>query len=179
MNKKTIDGVFAVILLFVLFICPSARSFDCYGTSDVNDDGIVLSVADLVALTRAISNCGYEMTAPWAADITGDCVVDSSDYHLFSCYFETGIICLPFGFPLLTCCNPQVETVFIIGDANGNHIINVLDVTALIGQLYKGQLPPEPDFTGNANGDPFRNILDITYLISYLYKSGPAPVCPL
>lgn len=64
---------------------------------------------------------------------------------------------------------------FINGDANGSDIINALDVTYLINDLYKHGPKPYPLVSGDANCNGITNILDITYLINYLYKHGPAP----
>jgi hypothetical protein len=64
------------------------------------------------------------------------------------------------------------------GDANGNTIINILDITYLINYVYKGGPAPIPYAlcSGDPTGNCTINILDITYLISYLYKGGPPPV---
>lgn len=62
-------------------------------------------------------------------------------------------------------------------DVNGSGGLNILDVTYLIGYLYKGEPGPLPPSTGDVDGNGIDNILDITYLIAFLYKSGPAPVC--
>jgi len=63
------------------------------------------------------------------------------------------------------------------GDANDNTVINILDITYLIG--YKYQEGPAPIPYEICSGDPTIdctvNILDITYLIDYKYKNGPAP----
>jgi hypothetical protein len=65
----------------------------------------------------------------------------------------------------------------IPGDANGNTIINILDITYLINYVYKGGPAPIPYAlcSGDPNCNCVINILDITYLISYLYKGGPPP----
>ncbi len=67
--------------------------------------------------------------------------------------------------------------VFNCGDVDGSTTVNILDITYLIGYLYKDG--PEPSITqaADVDGSGVINILDITYLISYLYKSGPAPIC--
>lgn len=64
------------------------------------------------------------------------------------------------------------------GDANGDGIVNILDITFLVSYLYKGGTAPSPLSNGDANGSGAINLLDVTYLITYLYKGGPAPVCP-
>ncbi|MFH2035780.1 MAG: dockerin type I repeat-containing protein [Candidatus Zixiibacteriota bacterium] len=62
------------------------------------------------------------------------------------------------------------------GDADGNGIINILDVTYIINYLYKGgQEPKYHILMADANCDSAINIMDITRIISYLYKGGPNP----
>jgi hypothetical protein len=67
------------------------------------------------------------------------------------------------------------------GNANGDALTNIFDITYLISYLYKGGSVPTPYAicSGDPNCDCLVNIFDITYLISYLYKSGPPPCdCP-
>ena len=78
---------------------------------------------------------------------------------------------------------PQIMTSvsvrpFLCGDANGNGIRNILDVTFTIAYLYKGGPSPNPLQAADVNHSGSINILDVTYMISYLYKGGPAPNCP-
>jgi hypothetical protein len=61
------------------------------------------------------------------------------------------------------------------GDADGNGIINILDITFLIAYLYQGGPAPVPLEAGDPNCDEAINILDLTYLIAYLYQDGPEP----
>jgi len=76
--------------------------------------------------------------------------------------------------------NPEQDNIcgYICGDANGDGIHNIFDVTFLITYLYLDGPAPDPIEAGDANGDGTINIFDITYLISYLYLDGPDPVCP-
>jgi hypothetical protein len=67
---------------------------------------------------------------------------------------------------------------FICGDADGNGVINLLDITYIINFLYKNGSAPKPPAAGDANGNGATNISDITYLINFLYKQGLSPVCP-
>ncbi len=64
---------------------------------------------------------------------------------------------------------------FIIGDANGDKIINILDITFIIKYLYSVGPPPVPLAAADANCDGHINIMDIVYLIHYLYREGPSP----
>lgn len=67
---------------------------------------------------------------------------------------------------------------FVCGDASGDGIVNLLDITFLISYLYGGGPAPDPLEAGDANGNGAINLLDITYLIDFLYRDGPEPVCP-
>ncbi|MCK4403680.1 MAG: hypothetical protein KAW02_01195 [candidate division Zixibacteria bacterium] len=67
---------------------------------------------------------------------------------------------------------------YIVGDANGDGIIDLADVVYLINYLYRdGPTPVSPE-AGDANCDGITDLADIVYLINYLYKGGPAPGCP-
>jgi hypothetical protein len=62
------------------------------------------------------------------------------------------------------------------GDANGDSVVNVGDITYLVTFLYRmGPQPCMPE-GGDANGDCNVNVGDVTYLVTYLYRDGPAPL---
>jgi len=67
---------------------------------------------------------------------------------------------------------------FTCGDADGDEVVNILDITFLINYLYKGGPAPDPLQSTDVNSDGAVNILDVTYLINYLYREGPDPNCP-
>ncbi|MCX6829905.1 MAG: dockerin type I repeat-containing protein [candidate division Zixibacteria bacterium] len=62
-----------------------------------------------------------------------------------------------------------------LGDANGDWLVNIQDITFIINFLYNDGAEPKPKFVADINGTCLVNIQDITYLINYLYKGGPAP----
>jgi hypothetical protein len=63
---------------------------------------------------------------------------------------------------------------FVRGDANGNGVLNGVDVVYLVNYL-KGMGPaPDPFMAGDANGNGEVNGLDVVYLINY-FKGGPPP----
>lgn len=64
----------------------------------------------------------------------------------------------------------------IVADADCNCVYNILDITRLIGYLYKGDPEIACELGDDANCDNACNILDITYLINFLYKAGPEPI---
>lgn len=62
------------------------------------------------------------------------------------------------------------------GDADGNGMVNISDVTFLISYIFAGGPAPNPLQTGDENCDTIINVSDVVYLITYIFASGPAPV---
>ena len=71
-----------------------------------------------------------------------------------------------------------IAAPYTCGDVNDDDLVNLLDITYLIGYLYMGGPPPYQMKSGDVSNDGTINLLDITYLIAYLYKGGPEPNCP-
>ena len=61
------------------------------------------------------------------------------------------------------------------GDVNDDDVVNIFDITGLIGYLYLEGSPPPIPVQADPNHDCIINIFDITYLIDFLYLEGPAP----
>jgi len=66
---------------------------------------------------------------------------------------------------------------FIVGDANGDGVIDIADVVYLINYLFTDGPPPDPLEAGDANCDGVVDIADVIYLINYLFIDGPPPGC--
>lgn len=64
----------------------------------------------------------------------------------------------------------------VYGDANGDSVVNVGDITYLVSFLYRNGPQPCMPEGGDANGDCNVNVGDLTYLVSYLFRGGPAPL---
>jgi hypothetical protein len=64
----------------------------------------------------------------------------------------------------------------LAGDVNGDGIVNVGDIIALVNYLYRGGAPPDIPSQADVNGDCLVNVGDVVYLVNYLYRNGPAPV---
>lgn len=64
---------------------------------------------------------------------------------------------------------------FLCGDANGNGVVDVGDITYLRNYLYRQGPPPDPIQAGDCNMDGVVDVADITYLVNYLYRLGPEP----
>ncbi len=65
----------------------------------------------------------------------------------------------------------------VCGDANGDEVVNIFDITRIISWLYLQGPPPVDLNMCDVNSDGTVNIFDITYIISFLYLQGPAPNC--
>ncbi len=77
--------------------------------------------------------------------------------------------------PLFVPTELHIE-VLLAGDVNGDGIVNVGDVVALVNYLYRGGAPPDSPDQADVNGDCEVNVGDIVYLVNYLYKNGPVPL---
>ena len=69
--------------------------------------------------------------------------------------------------------NITVRT-YVRGDANGDGLLNGLDVIYL-ANYFKGGPRPDPIEAGDANGDGLTNGLDVVYLVAYFKGYGPPP----
>ncbi len=72
----------------------------------------------------------------------------------------------------------DITATFICGNANGDELVNILDITYIISYLYMGGPAPDPVESADVDNSGEVNILDITSLISFLYKDGPPLECP-
>lgn len=63
----------------------------------------------------------------------------------------------------------------LAGDVNGDGVIDLGDLLALVNYLYKNAPPPDFVHLGDVNGDCVIDLGDVLYLVSYLYKGGPVP----
>jgi len=69
-------------------------------------------------------------------------------------------------------------SVILCGDVNGDRVVNILDVIAMIRiQLYHYPNPTYISEAADVDNNWTINIMDIIYLVYYLFKGGPAPVC--
>ncbi len=66
---------------------------------------------------------------------------------------------------------------FVCGDADGDEVVNLIDIGFIINYLYKSGPVPNPGRKADVNKSGNINILDITYLIRYLFLGGAAPNC--
>jgi len=78
----------------------------------------------------------------------------------------------PYCYTISPCCTGLRGNV----DLNGGDLPNIIDLTNLVGFLFRGSVfPPCPgEADVNSDGTP-ANILDLTFLVDYIFRSGPLP----
>ena len=65
---------------------------------------------------------------------------------------------------------------YLCGDADGDGIVNIADVTYLIQYIFvDGSPAPSPLLAGDADNNAVVQISDAVYLIQYIFNGGPAP----
>jgi hypothetical protein len=78
-------------------------------------------------------------------------------------------------------CNRILEVdstgSYIGGDASGDGLIDVADVTYLINYLFISGSAPDPLWVGDCNCDQVVDVADVMYLINYLFLGGSPPGC--
>jgi len=175
------EGPYMIFITMDMTILPEALE-TCYSTTDINGDGIALSVADLLYLEQFVAGSGPPPQPLYQGDLNGDCIIDELDVDVFNCYIEQGMSCFP-EYPIPTCCHPDVfrsACCFFYEDAC--RVLHVDNCSAAEGEFYYTGIYCNPDpcpclcNPGDADEDENVNLLDITYMINFLYKEGPSPV---
>jgi photosystem II stability/assembly factor-like uncharacterized protein len=67
---------------------------------------------------------------------------------------------------------------FIVGDVNGDGVIDPSDVVYLINYFFRNGAAPDPLEAGDCNCDGSVEPGDVVYLINYLFRNGDPPDCP-
>jgi hypothetical protein len=174
----------------VLAVNGETRSQNCfcYADADVNNDGMVLSVADMTYLVRYLSGDeGAEIPIPYKADLNADCMIDYLDYEVYADYFANGLAAFnPYGgYPPVTCCDPDL-TLGACCVGSECKMLNPANCDLFAGEYQGDGIWCDSSlcdscygqFPGDANSDGQVNIGDATYLIDYMLKGGDAPFPP-
>jgi hypothetical protein len=62
-----------------------------------------------------------------------------------------------------------------VGDADGNHTVNVSDITRTIDFVFASGTASYPKAAMDATCEEMINVSDIIYLIQYVFGDGPPP----
>lgn len=184
MNIPKRRGIFLITVVGWLFLISGTLNSAIFGQetceadSDINDDGTVLSVADMTYLLHYLFDQGPAPPVPYKADLNGDCAVDQLDLELYQSYFADGLgVFDPYGgYPPPTCCEPDMTIGGCCVD-NQCRILNPANCLAEQGEYY-GDGSGCYQNPGDANDDGMINVGDAVYLINYFFKGGSAPPTP-
>jgi PKD repeat protein len=107
----------------------------------------------------------------------------STEQHPIHTYNDTGSFSVKLVVSNQHCTDSLVKEDYIYvsfmrGDASGDCIIDVADVTDLINYLFIGGSAPDPLWVGDCNCDETVDVADVMYLINYLFLGGSPPNCP-
>jgi hypothetical protein len=69
-------------------------------------------------------------------------------------------------------------STYIVGDADGDGVINVSDIVYLINFVFAEGPAPEPEAAGDVDCNGTVNVSDVVVLIQYVFGEGPTPECP-
>jgi len=142
--KPSILTKTAFIIALLLFLSQPLQAQTCPATTDVNGDGLTLTVSDMTYLFDFLYNCGPTPPDIFTADLNGDCIVDTNDIHVFEEYFAVGLAAFdPYGgYPVETCCEPIVIRADVIAIlfgmmhiSRGSACLEAIDDTLYITDL--------------------------------------------
>lgn len=162
-----------------------AAADTCYASGDFNGDSIALSVGDYLYAVRVM--LGYEPPPEnlYEFDLNGDCVVDTADASVLTCYFTFGVSCFRSPFPVPTCCSPTLVTyecpIPLTGDVTHDGRITASDIILTVCYGFGCEPTPCQSVAADVNCSGNVTSADIIYLVSYIFRGGPAPcdVCML
>lgn len=132
---------------------------------DANSNGLIES-ADIVFLVSYLNGGGPAPSPLANGDANGDCCLNLDDTDYISEFLFSGG---PHP-PECTCTRPLT----VCGDADGNGIVSIGDVTCLIAEIFSCTTL---SCMADADGNQRVTIGDVTYLIKYIFSGGPAPIC--
>ncbi len=150
----------------------------CWAAGDVDGDGSVLSVADMVMVTRILSGDLPYPDNLYQIDLNGDCVIDDGDAEMWECYFVYGLSCFVNGYPVPTCCFPDtVVGACCLGDSCS--VRSEANCQGIGGEYLGdgttcgGDNPCDccVGMRGNVDGDPddLVNVSDLTFFVTALF----------
>ncbi len=179
---RNLSFLTVVVLLLAVFAPGASAQDTCYADTDVDGNGLPLTVADYVLALRYLAGDTTIPVEPYHLDLNGDCAIDAADLELFACYFANGIGCFDGVFPVPTCCNPELITgSCCVGDSCSQR---TLGNCIAMGGVYAGDGTVCADsvcgcceYRGDIDHSGSLNISDVTYFVSYLFVGGAEPPC--
>ncbi len=71
------------------------------------------------------------------------------------------------------------QAPFLCGDVDNSGVFQgILELTYLVGYIFRGGPPPADFRTADLNGIAgYQGILELTYMVDFIFRSGPPPSC--
>ena len=118
---------------------------------------------------------GLFATMVFTVEDTGTICLDTTFFPpQNSLKFVTGVQTIGFTPQFVSRCFHTAP--YPCGDANGDRIVDIVDVVYLVNYLFNEG--PVPVFPSDANCDQNTDIADAVYLVNYVLKNGPPPCDP-
>ena len=70
------------------------------------------------------------------------------------------------------------DQVVLRADCNKSGLVNIADITYLVGFIFNSGERPVPHLVGDANCSLSVNVADVVYLVQYIFSGGAGP-CPI
>jgi hypothetical protein len=178
--KKLIRS--AAVLVFIAlagFVNGAKAQESCMATGDINGDGIVLSVGDLVVAIRILGCEGAVPDSMYRMDLNGDCQVNQYDLEWYNLVQQYGLSVLP-GYPRATCCNPTVTFMppAARGDVNRDGSLTSADVVLILSCVFTATGPNCSFCQTDVNCDFARTPADVVAELNYVVLGQASPGCP-
>jgi len=184
-SRQFLIGVLTVVV--VLALPGGSRSQGCIATGDVDCSGGPPTIGDVSAMVDFFIDTGTVPPCPYQMDITGDCVVDRTDFwYLMSCLLDPDVPPCP---QVPTCCDPVLDRFCCsggLGDPNGSRgeptigDISVIIDAKFITSNCDNICISAADINRSGGSNPTCNditIGDISMLIDCLFISGNILPC--
>jgi hypothetical protein len=69
----------------------------------------------------------------------------------------------------------EIDPAYICGDLDGNEVVNVSDITAMIQYVFGDDPAPDPIEAADVDCNGSVNVSDVVYLIEFVFGEGPEP----
>lgn len=154
-------------------------SQEAYG--DVNGDGVAFGFADAILLNRVLSGEASPPPSIYQGDLNGNCVIDTGDAGLFSCYFVYGMSCFE-EYPVPTCCAPRICACNCnadpapLGTCDG--VQDVTDVVAVVNVAFRGAATmPDPNANcpnerTDTNCSGSTDVVDVVKMVNVAFRGA-------
>ena len=154
---------------FTIAVSPHAQPVT---VSYTTADGTAAAGEDYTAISGSVTFQPAETVKTVTVDVLADPTQAANEaFTLTLTQVSAGSIVRASG----TCTILLSSAGGLRGDANGDGVVDVLDVFYLANYLFAAGAPPASTCLGDANADGVIDPRDIFYLVNYLFAHGPAP----